>query len=151
MDGPYQYRRRGAAAARHDPHAVYERALEERGIPTYVLGGRGYWSQQQVGDLRAYLAALANPLDELALYSVLASPLGGLSLDSLVILRAAARRRGAGASGGRSRRWRQRPGTLPSRSSRARALPAADADRLRAFAHRFASARQRRRGSRWRR
>ena len=31
----------------------YERALEERGIPTYVLGGRGYWSQQQVADLRA--------------------------------------------------------------------------------------------------
>ena len=52
--------------------SFYERALEERGIPTYVLGGRGYWSQQQVADLRAYLAALANPLDELALYSVLA-------------------------------------------------------------------------------
>lgn len=73
---------------------VYERALEERGIPTYVLGGRGYWSQQQVGDLRAYLAALANPLDELALHSVLASPLGGVSLDGLVVMAAAARRAG---------------------------------------------------------
>ena len=72
---------------------IYERALEERGIPTYVLGGRGYWSQQQVGDLRNYLAALANPLDGLALYSVLASPLGGLSLDSLVLIAAEARRR----------------------------------------------------------
>ena len=46
----------------------YERALEERGIPTHVVGGRGYWSQQQVADLRHWLAALANPLDELALY-----------------------------------------------------------------------------------
>ena len=64
----------------------YERALEERGIPTYVLGGRGYWSQQQVADLRAYLAALANPRDELALYSVLASPLVGASLDALAVL-----------------------------------------------------------------
>jgi ATP-dependent exoDNAse (exonuclease V) beta subunit len=73
---------------------IYERALEERGIPTYVLGGRGYWSQQQVGDLRNYLAALANPLDGLALYSVLASPLGGLSLDSLVLIAAEARSRG---------------------------------------------------------
>ena len=72
---------------------IYERALEERGIATYVLGGRGYWSQQQVGDLRNYLAALANPLDGLALYSVLASPLGGLSLDSLVLIAAEARRR----------------------------------------------------------
>ena len=45
----------------------YERALEERGIPTHVVGGRGYWEQQQVSDLRHWLAALANPLDELAL------------------------------------------------------------------------------------
>ncbi|MDP9134278.1 MAG: UvrD-helicase domain-containing protein, partial [Actinomycetota bacterium] len=72
--------------------AAYERALEDRGIPTYVMGGRGYWSQQQVGDLRAYLAALANPLDDLALYTALASPLGGLSLDALVVLRAAAQK-----------------------------------------------------------
>ena len=47
--------------------SVYERALEERGVPTHVVGGRGYWSQQQVLDLRHWLAALANPLDELAL------------------------------------------------------------------------------------
>ncbi|HYI81434.1 MAG TPA: UvrD-helicase domain-containing protein, partial [Thermoleophilaceae bacterium] len=73
--------------------AAFERALEDRGIPTYVMGGRGYWSQQQVGDLRAYLAALANPLDDLALYTALASPLGGLSLDALVVIKAAAQRR----------------------------------------------------------
>ena len=64
----------------------YERALEERGIPTHVVGGRGYWEQQQVSDLRHWLAALANPLDELALFSVLASPLGGLSLDALALI-----------------------------------------------------------------
>jgi ATP-dependent helicase/nuclease subunit A len=73
--------------------AAFERALEDRGIPTYVMGGRGYWSQQQVGDLRAYLAALANPLDDLALYTALASPFGNLSLDALVVLRATAQRR----------------------------------------------------------
>ena len=64
----------------------YERALEERGIPTHVVGGRGYWAQQQVADLRHWLAALANPLDELAVYSVLASPLGGLSLDAVALI-----------------------------------------------------------------
>jgi len=73
--------------------AAYERALEDRGIPTYVMGGRGYWSQQQVGDLRAYLAALANPLDDLALYTALVSPFGNLSLDALIVLKAAAQRR----------------------------------------------------------
>ncbi len=65
---------------------LYERALEERGIPTHVVGGRGYWSQQQVGDLRNWLAALANPRDELSLLSVLASPLGGVSLDGVALL-----------------------------------------------------------------
>ncbi|NLT06191.1 MAG: UvrD-helicase domain-containing protein [Solirubrobacterales bacterium] len=74
--------------------AAFERALEDRGIPTYVMGGRGYWSAQQVGDLRAYLGALANPLDDLALYTALASPLGGVSLDALVVVADEARRRG---------------------------------------------------------
>jgi ATP-dependent exoDNAse (exonuclease V) beta subunit len=77
--------------------SVYERALEERGVPTHVLGGRGYWSQQQVGDLRAYLAALANPADELAVYSALASPLAGVSLDALVLVARQARRAARGA------------------------------------------------------
>ncbi len=70
---------------------VYERALEERGVPTYVIGGRGYWSHPQVVDLVAYLQALANPRDEDAFYTVLASPLLGISIDGLVLLAAAAR------------------------------------------------------------
>ena len=70
----------------------YERALEERGIPTHVVGGRGYWSQQQVADLRHWLAALANPRDGLAVYSVLASPLAGLSLDAVALIGLHARR-----------------------------------------------------------
>ena len=57
--------------------AVYERALEERGVPTHVVGGRGYWSQQQVLDLRALAGRPGQPLDELSLYSVLGSPLVG--------------------------------------------------------------------------
>jgi ATP-dependent exoDNAse (exonuclease V) beta subunit len=70
---------------------VYERALEDRGIPTYVIGGRGYWAHPQVVDMVAYLRALANPRDLEALYTVLASPLVGVSLDTLVILAAAGR------------------------------------------------------------
>ena len=71
---------------------LFERALEERGIPVHVVGGRGYWGQQQVMDLRHWLAALANPLDGLAVYSVLASPLAGLSLDAVALIGLRARR-----------------------------------------------------------
>ena len=60
---------------------VYERALEERGLRTLAAVG-SFWGHQQVGDLLAWLRALANPLDELALYSVLASPLVGSSGDA---------------------------------------------------------------------
>jgi ATP-dependent helicase/nuclease subunit A len=70
---------------------VYERALEERGLPTYVIGGRGYWGHPQVIDVVAYLQALANPRHEEALYTMLSSPLVGLSVDGLVLLAAAAR------------------------------------------------------------
>ncbi len=63
---------------------VYERALEDQGLLTMSVGGRGYWGRQVVRDLCAWLAALANPRDETALYGVLASPLVGLSSDALV-------------------------------------------------------------------
>ncbi|HUA03582.1 MAG TPA: UvrD-helicase domain-containing protein [Solirubrobacteraceae bacterium] len=72
---------------------VYERALEDRGIPTYVIGGRGYWAHPQVIDMVGYLEALANPLNEEALFGVLASPLVGVSADALVVLAATARDR----------------------------------------------------------
>ncbi|MBV8219972.1 MAG: UvrD-helicase domain-containing protein, partial [Solirubrobacterales bacterium] len=72
---------------------VYERALEDRGIPTYVIGGRGYWGHPQVIDMVGYLEALANPLAEEALFGVLASPLVGVSADALVVLAATARDR----------------------------------------------------------
>ena len=70
---------------------AYERALEELAVPTYVIGGRGYWEHPQVLDVVAYLRALANPRDEEALYTVLASPFLGITPDALVILAAAAR------------------------------------------------------------
>jgi ATP-dependent helicase/nuclease subunit A len=69
--------------------AVYERALRARGLRTLASAG-GFWGHQQVGDLLAYLRALANPLNELALYSTLASPLAGLSSDVLALLARAA-------------------------------------------------------------
>ncbi|HEY2181341.1 MAG TPA: UvrD-helicase domain-containing protein [Solirubrobacteraceae bacterium] len=76
--------------------SVYERALQLQGLRTLASVG-AFWGHQQVGDLVAYLRALANPLDEEALYGMLASPLGGCSRDCLAIVAQAAqaRRRGA--------------------------------------------------------
>ena len=71
--------------------AVFERALEEQGLSTLAAGGGGYWGRQQVLDLCAYLGALANPRDELALLGLLASPLVGLSANGLAILARAAK------------------------------------------------------------
>ncbi len=137
---------------------VYERALEDAGLQTLASGGRGYWGRQVVRDLCAWLAALANPSDEHALYGVLASPLVGLSTDALALV----------AEGGTGRAWRLIDAAFgggegpapegpappegappPDRDSPLDALAAtlpgrlagADRERLAAFRDRFASER----------
>jgi ATP-dependent helicase/nuclease subunit A len=69
---------------------VFERALQLAGLRTLAAVG-AFWGHQQIGDLLAYLRALANPLDESALYAALASPLAGCSRDCLALLADAAR------------------------------------------------------------
>ncbi|HXS46181.1 MAG TPA: UvrD-helicase domain-containing protein, partial [Solirubrobacterales bacterium] len=68
---------------------AYEDSLERAGLRPYVVGGRGYWSQQQVSDVCALLATIANPLDDQALFGALASPACGVAPDTLWLLRAA--------------------------------------------------------------
>lgn len=102
---------------------AYERALEEQGLSVLASGGRGYWGRQVVRDLCGWLAALANPRDEPALYGVLASPLVGLSSDGLLHV----------AQAGRGRVWQAiRDGDADGR------LGDDDRARLRRFAERFA-------------
>jgi ATP-dependent exoDNAse (exonuclease V) beta subunit len=71
----------------------YEEELRRVGLPTYRATGRGYFGQQQVADLLAYLRLLHNRYDDVALATVLASPLVGVSNDTLVLLRRGAIRR----------------------------------------------------------
>jgi ATP-dependent exoDNAse (exonuclease V) beta subunit len=71
----------------------YEEELRQAGLPTYRSTGRGYFGQQQVVDLLAYLRLLHNRYDDEALVSVLASPFVGVSNDALVLLRRAVGRR----------------------------------------------------------
>ncbi|HEX7582079.1 MAG TPA: UvrD-helicase domain-containing protein [Gaiellaceae bacterium] len=71
----------------------YEDELRKAGLPTYRATGKGYFGQQQVADLLAYLRLLQNRYDDRALLSVLASPFVGLSNDALALLRRAASKR----------------------------------------------------------
>ena len=72
---------------------LFEEELRAVGLPTFRAAGRGYFGQQQVVDLLAYLRLLHNRYDDEALLTVLASPLVGISNDALVLLRRAAPRR----------------------------------------------------------
>src|SRR5207249_6731012 len=101
---------------------LFEEALRAAGMPTFRAAGRGYFGQQQVVDLLAYLRLLHNRYDDEALVSVLASPFVGVSNDALVLLRRAAPKRPLFAGLDRGI-----PETMPER----------DARLLRAFRQRY--------------
>lgn len=69
----------------HTP--TYEDVFKQLGLPYITLGGRGYYNRQEVWDVLNLLTVLYNPLDDLALASVLRSPIIGLSDDGLLALR----------------------------------------------------------------
>src|SRR5579883_1314540 len=60
-----------------------ERALDLAGIPFLVSGGRTFLEAREIRDVINLLAALAHPLDEIALIGVLRSPLAGLSDEEI--------------------------------------------------------------------
>jgi len=72
----------------------YRAALDAAGIPVHLVAGRGFFTHEQVADVLAMLALVANPHDEVALIRVLASPYFAASDEDLVRLR-----RLAGAGG----------------------------------------------------
>ncbi len=67
--------------------AAFEEALSLAGLRPHILGGRGYWSHQQVEDVICLLSAVANPLDDEPLLGALSSPACGVSADALWLLR----------------------------------------------------------------
>jgi ATP-dependent helicase/nuclease subunit A len=120
---------------------AYEDSLQRAGLRPYVVGGRGYWSQQQVADVCALLATIANPLDDQALFGTLASPACGVAPDTLWLLRAAA---GRGRHvwpavehlAGRAEAELEEPERLDQ-------IPAAERELLRSFAATLARLRER--------
>ena len=52
-------------------------------IPFLLTGGRTFLDAREIRDLQAFLAALINPLDEIALAGVLRGPLVGLTDEEI--------------------------------------------------------------------
>jgi len=69
---------------------AYEEALQRAGLSPFVVGGRGYWTQQQVEDTVRLLGVVSNPLDDEHLLGALACFAVGVSPDALWLLRRAA-------------------------------------------------------------
>ena len=65
----------------------YEEVFSICGLPFSTYAGRGFFDRQEIWDVINLLNFLENPLDELALASVLRSPIGNLSDDALFALR----------------------------------------------------------------
>jgi ATP-dependent helicase/nuclease subunit A len=120
--------------------AAVETALKEAGLDPYVVGGRGFWSQQQIDDLRCLLGVIANPLDDEALFGALASPACAVLPDTLWLLRRTATWRDEEDREHPSHIWPVvrdlvETGTPDRGDAEAAALiPAEELDRLRRFA-----------------
>jgi len=61
----------------------YMDALEARGIPHLLVGGRSFHNRAEVEALRAALAAIERPDDELSVFATLRGPFFGISDDEL--------------------------------------------------------------------
>lgn len=64
-----------------------EAALRAAGIPFVTTAGRGYFARQEIKDMIALLRVLEAPGDDLALATVLRSPLFAISDEALLALR----------------------------------------------------------------
>jgi ATP-dependent helicase/nuclease subunit A len=70
--------------ARMTNSLMYERALQQRGIPYYVVAGTGFFQRQEVFDVLTALGAVDNPRDDIALLGTLRGGLFGLSDNALM-------------------------------------------------------------------
>jgi len=68
--------------------SMYEQALASEGVPYSSESGRGYYATREIIDITNFLHVLDNDRDEIALATVLRSPMFGLSDDALYLLTA---------------------------------------------------------------
>lgn len=68
---------------------VFKRVLEEEGIPVHVTSRTGYFAASEVQELLHFLRILDNPLQDIPLYGVMHTYLGGFSEEEVALVRAA--------------------------------------------------------------
>jgi ATP-dependent helicase/nuclease subunit A len=66
-----------------ESHREYEEALERRGLPAYVYKGLGFFDADEIRDVIALVAYLADPLSDLRAAALLRSRVIGLSDEGL--------------------------------------------------------------------
>ncbi len=74
-------------ASGRDLTGDYVGALEARGLPHVLIGGRTFHDREEILALRTALAAVEWPEDELAVFATLRGPLFGFSDDDLLVWR----------------------------------------------------------------
>ena len=67
-------------------HREFERALEERSIPTYVYKGLGFFDADEIKDIRALIRFLGDPTSDLRAAALLRSRFAGVSDVAIVAL-----------------------------------------------------------------
>lgn len=68
---------------------VFKRVLEEEQIPVHMTSRTGYFAASEVQELLHFLRILDNPLQDIPLYGVLHSYLGGFTEEEIALIRAA--------------------------------------------------------------
>jgi superfamily I DNA/RNA helicase len=71
-----------------------EEALRGRNVPYRVVGGTSFFERKEVADALAYLRAVANPLDEIALRRIINYPTRGIGRTTVLRMAELARERG---------------------------------------------------------
>ncbi len=66
----------------------FKRVLEKEGIPVYMTSRTGYFAASEVQELLHFLRILDNPLQDIPLYGVLHSYLGGFAEEEIALIRA---------------------------------------------------------------
>ena len=96
------------------------RALEEifvrSALPYRVVGGTKFYERAEIKDAMAYLIAVANPLDELALRRILNTPKRGIGPATETALASFAEQNALTFRAGDARRRRPRPRARRSRA-----------------------------------
>ena len=68
---------------------VFKKVLEEEGIPVHMTSRTGYFAAGEVQELLNFLRILDNPMQDIPLYGVMHSYLGGFTEEEIALIKAA--------------------------------------------------------------